>query len=289
MAITSTQVKVFADSAGTQLIATFPGTTALTQTITLSNLNPLTTYYVRAYATDDNNLTGESTLQSFQTAASSYTFSGTGVRHSSSYDTLDVDILASCPGATFTLCGIEFNTSSDFSGTSITASNNGNDFVDEVSGFAENTTYYYRYFATTVEYGGPQYFVPQNNSITTNYDEPTLTCGVDNGSLTDNNATFWVNYVGNYPVTNLHLWLTAAGGTPETVQIQNMSGMQTGLDVGHYLSPNTTYTLEVTADYYDGEVTATSTFTTLSARPTVIISSVSNISPSGATVNITIS
>lgn len=288
MAITSTQVKVFADAAGTQLIATFPGTTALTQTITLSNLNPLTTYYVRAYATDEH-LTGESTLQSFQTAASSYTFSGPGVTYSSSYDTLDVDILASCPGATFTLCGIEFNTSSDFSGTSITASNNGNDFDDEVVGFAENTTYYYRYFATTVEYGGPQYFVPQNNSITTNYDEPVVTTGVDAGSLTDTSATFWVNYAGNYPPTNLALWITPSGGQAVSIQVQNMSGMQTGIEPPFRLTPNTTYTLEVDADYYSGEVTGTYTFTTYAQRPTVTISGITNVTPSGADIQITVS
>lgn len=289
MAITATQVKVFADSAGTQLVATFAGTTASTQTVAVTGLNPLTTYYVRAYATDDNNLTGESPLQSFQTAATSYTFTGSVTLSQASYDTLEVDILASCAGATFTLCGIEFNTSSDFSGTSITASNNGNDFVDDVSGFSENTTYYYRYFATTVEYGGPQYFVPQNNSITTNYAQPVVTTGVDAGSLSDTSATFWVNYAGNYPPSNLSLTITPSGGQAVPIQIQNMSGMQTGISAGFALTPNTSYTLSVTAGYYQTTVSGTYTFTTYSQRPTVAISGITNVTPSSADISITVS
>lgn len=296
MSIVSSKVKIYSNSALTNLVATVNGTTSLTQTLTVTGLNSSTTYWAVAEATDNNNLTGYSVAQMFTTAAASYIFSNYFVHYESSYDTLEVGVDVSGPtGATFTECGVQFCESSDFSGRFISASNTSgaaNFFSGDVTGFSENTTYYYRFFATTTQYG-TQYYAPSENSITTHYDEPTLTCGIENGTITDTNATAWINYVGNYPVTNLHLWITPQGGTAENIQITNMSGLQSGIDLatelGHPLTPNTTYILEADADFYTGEVTYTYTFTTLGARPSVAITGVSNITPSGADVGISIS
>ena len=285
MAITSSAVKIYSDAACQNLVATFNGTTAASQAISITGLSAETTYYARAEATDSNGLTGFSAVQSFATAATGYTWTGDGVMYSSTYDTLDVDIQAHCAGATFTQCGIEFSTNSHFTGTIISDYKVSDDYVDDISGFAEHTTYYYRYFATTTEYG-TQYYVPQNNIITTLYAEPVLSVSVSN--ITDTSAVYTINYSGNYPVTNLSLAIAERGGQSQDIQIQNMSGTQSET-IPYVLTPNTTYDLELSCDYYTGEVTETATFTTLSARPTVAISSVSNITPSGATVNITIS
>lgn len=284
MAITSSAVKIYSDAACQNLVATFNGTTAASQAISITGLSAETTYYARAEATDSNGLTGFSAVQSFATAATGYTWTGDGVMYSSSYDTLDVDIQAHCAGATFTQCGIEFSTNSHFTGTIISDYKVSDDYVDDISGFAEHTTYYYRYFATTTEYG-TQYYVPQNNTITTLYDEPTIVVGATN--VTDTTANIYITYTGNYPPTNLSLAYGVQGSTLSFVQIDDQTGTQTVTLTG--LTPNTVYAIEGNADYYTGEVTETATFATLSARPTVAISSVSNITPSGATVNITIS
>lgn len=293
--IASSRVKIYSDVSLTQLVATVNGSTAASQAIAVTGLNPSTNYWAVAEATDSNGLTGTSAAQTFATSAATYVFSGSGVTYSSSYDTLDVDIAVACQGATFTACGIQFSTTSDFSGSIISGVNTtppANDFVDEVSGFSEHTTYYYRYYATSTEFG-TQYYAPTGNTVTTRYDEPVVTCGITSGTITDTNATAWINYAGNYPVTNLSLTITAQGGSAEYIQIQNMSGLQGGLDLtqnlGHPLTPNTTYTLQGTADYYTPIPPATATFTTLPARPSIVISSVSDITPSGATVNISIS
>lgn len=292
MSIVSSSVKIYSDSTLQTLVATVSGTTAATQTIAVTGLNTSTQYWAQAEATDNNGLTGFSSSFTFTTAAANYTFQGI-VGYSSVYDTLDCDIQVSCPGATFTECGIQFCTASDFSGSIISGSNTtspADDFVDEVSGFAENTTYYYRFYATSTQYG-TQYHAPQNNSITTHYDEPTLTITTSN--ITDTTATISLLYTGNMPVdasamsavyvvhnsqqspTYLQLdHLTA--GTPE---VFNLSG----------LTPNTQYDVSWDVDYYTGEVSQLATFTTLPARPTVVISSVTNVTPSSANVNITIS
>lgn len=290
MAITSSAVKIYSDAACQNLVATFNGTTAASQAISITGLSAETTYYARAEATDSNGLTGFSAVQSFATAATGYTWTGAGVTYSSTYDTLDVDIQAHCAGATFTQCGIEFSTNSHFTGTIISDYKVSDDYVDDISGFAEHTTYYYRYFATTTEYG-TQYYTPQNNIITTHYDEPTLTITPSN--ITDTTATISLLYTGNMPVdvsamsavyvvhnsqqspTYLQLDNLTAG-TPE---VFNLSG----------LTPNTQYDISWDVDYYTGEVSQIATFTTYAARPTVTISSISNPTPSGATVNITIS
>lgn len=285
MAIASVNLKIYSDSSAQTLVATFPGTTASTQTISATGLSATTQYYAVVEATDNNGLVGRSAVQSFTTAAATYTFSGPGVTYSSVYDTLDVDIAVSGTGSpTFTECGIEFSTNSHFTGTLITGSNAGNDFVDEVSGFAEHTTYYYRYYAVSTEYGR-QTFVPQGNEIITHYDQPTIVVGATN--VTDTTATLSITYTGNYPVTNLSLWITPQGGQAQPVQIQNVSGTQT--EPVSSLVPDTQYEIEGDADFYTGEVTATAIFRTLPARPSVRISNIDNITPTSANVHIELS
>lgn len=294
MAIASVNLKIYSDASAQTLVATYPGTTATTQTISATGLSATTQYYAVVEATDSNGLVGRSAVQSFTTAAATYTFSGTGVTYSTrGYQYLTVNISVTGTGSpTFTECGIEFSTNSSFTGTLITGSNTtppANDFVDQVSGFAEHTTYYYRYFAVSTQYGR-QTYVPSGNTITTHYAEPQVTISVSN--ITDTDAQYTLTYTGNYPVTNLQLTITPDGGSYDYIQVQNMSGTQTGSiasDWGHILVPNTEYYLEATAEYYGDEALGNCTFRTLPARPSVAISSVSNITPTSADINISIS
>ncbi len=292
MAITSSRVKIYSNSTLTNLVTTVNGTTSLTQAITVSNLNSSTTYWAVAEATDNNNLTGYSVAQMFTTAGASYVFSNETVEYESSYDTLFVGVDVGPSGMTFTECGVQFALTSDFTGNLITATNNSNYFSGDVTGFSEHTTYYYRFFATTAAYG-TQYYTPQNNTITTHYDEPIL--GITASSVTDNTANLTFSYTGNYPIdtvnySDVHAYYMVDGGStyttlqfaildnnvPETI---HLSGLQ----------PNTTYFVEINVDFYDGEVTQSITFTTLGARPSVTITGVTDITPNSATIGLSIS
>lgn len=285
MSIVSSKVKIYSNSALTNLVATVNGTTSLTQTLTVTGLNSSTQYWAVAEATDNNGLTGYSVAQMFTTAAVNYIFSNYDVKYESDYDTLEVVVDVGPSSFTFTECGVQFSLTSDFSGNLITATNNNNFFSGDVTGFAEHTTYYYRFFATTAAYG-TQYYAPQNNTITTNYDEPTLSVSATN--ITDISADFLLNYSGGYPVSNLRLAIAPHGGQWQDIQIENMSGTQSG-NIPYTLLPNTQYDLELSCDFYDGEVTQSITFSTLGARPSVAITGVTNITPSGADVGISIS
>lgn len=290
--IVSSNVKIYSDSACTQLVTTVAGTTSASQTIAVTGLTSNTQYWAVAEATDNNGLVGRSSVSTFSTATATYVFQGT-VGYSSAYDTLDCDIQVSCPGATFTECGVQFSTNSDFSGTLITGSNTtspADDFVGEVSGFAEHTTYYYRYFATSTQFG-TQTWAPSGNTITTRYDEPTLT--ISHSNVTDTTATVSFLYTGNMPVDytamNGTIQRHDGQGSPMSVQFDHlvagtpMPVSMTGLAAG------TQYDVEWNVEYYDGEITQSDSFTTLAARPVVTITSVTGVTPTSANVNITIS
>lgn len=287
--IVSSKIQVYSDSQCTQLVATVSGTTAASQTLNVTGLNPNTTYYVVASAIDNNGLEGFSSVANFTTASANYSFVGS-VGYSSVYDTLDAEVTATCAGATFTACGIEFATNSQFTGTLISGQYAGPTFDDEITGFAENTTYYYRYFATTTE-AGTQYHVPQNNTITTRYDEPTLT--ITHSNVSDTSAVITLTYNGNYPIDINNMNATVrehgGGGTPIGLELDNMTtGVPEAFTITS-LTPNTQYDIEWNVDYYTGEITQNDTFTTYPSRPTVTIGSITNITPSSATIPITIS
>lgn len=292
MSIVSSKVKIYSNSTLTNLVATVNGTTELTQILTVTGLNPSTQYWAVAEATDNNSLTGYSSAQMFTTAGISYVFSNESVEYEPSYDSLAVYVEVGPSSLVFTECGVQFALSSDFSGTLITASDSADHLNQTVTGFSEHTTYYYRFFATTAEYG-TQYYVPTNNSITTMYDEPVLT--ITASGITDNEASLTFSYTGNYPIdTQTYRGITAYyvkdgsgeqgidiqfstldNGVPETIRL-------TGLE------PNTTYYVEMDAEYYTNEVTQLITFTTLAARPVVTIKGVSDITPTSANIAIKI-
>ena len=292
MSIVSSRVKIYSDVSLTQLVATVNGSTSAVQSLVVTGLNPSTNYWAVAEATDSNGLTGYSAAQAFATAAATYVFQGV-VGYSSAYDTLDCDIQVSCAGATFTACGIQFSTTSDFSGSIISGSNTtppADDFVDEVSGFAEHTTYYYRYFATSNEYG-TQYYAPPANTITTHYAEPVLS--ISHSNVTDTTAIVSCTYTGNMPVDPLamngQIVRHDGQGSPIPLQFDHLvAGTPENFNLSG-LSPNTQYDVEWNVEYYDGEITQSDSFTTLAARPSVSITGVTNITPSGATVGISIS
>lgn len=302
MAIASTIVRIYSDALCQNLVTSASGTTSLTQTVSVSGLNASTTYYAKAFATNTDNLTGESAVFSFSTAATGYVFSNYSVEYENDFDTLFAAVDVAGPAGThFIECGVEFCTNSQFSGNVISASNTSSPadfFSGDVTGFAEHTTYYYRFFADSTEYGY-QTFAPQNNTITTLYDEPTLT--ITASSVTDVTAAVTFSYVGNYPVdtttySNMNAFykVDGSGTTPITLQFRDLDNNVPETLYFSGLTPNTTYYVEWNVEMYSGEtyekeITQAITFTTLGATPVVTITGVSNITPSGADINLNIS
>lgn len=290
MSIVSSKVKIYSNAALTNLVATVNGTTSLTQALTVTGLNSSTQYWAVAEATDNNGLTGYSASQTFTTSGASYVFSNETVEYESSYDTLFVSVDVGPSSFTFTECGVQFSTNSDFSGTLITGTNNNNYFSGDVSGFSEHTTYYYRFFATTAAYG-TQYYEPQGNTITTHYAEPTLT--ITSSNITDTTATVTFLYTGNMPV-DAQAMSGAIGrrdgqGTPIALQFDHLTAGVPEVMNFSGLAPNTIYDVTWDVAYYDDEVSQIHSFLTLASRPSVAITGITNITPSGATVGLTIS
>lgn len=301
MAIASTIVRIYSDALCQNLVTSASGTTSLTQSVSVSGLNASTTYYAKAFATNSDNLTGESSVFTFSTAATGYVFSNYSVEYENDFDTLFVAVDVAGPAGThFIECGVEFCTNSQFSGNVISDSNtsaSANFFSGDVTGFAEHTTYYYRFFADSTEYGY-QTFAPQNNTITTLYDKPTLT--ITASSVTDVTAAVTFSYVGNYPVdtttySNMNaFFMVDGGGTSTTLTFRDLDNNVPETLYFSGLQPNTTYYVEwnVTLypnETYEEEITQSIRFTTLSATPVVTITGVSNITPSGADINLSIS
>lgn len=291
MAIVSSAVKIYSDSALTQLVATVAGTTSSSQSVNVTGLTSNTTYYAVAEATDSNGLTGYSSARAFTTSASNYVFNGT-VTHTNLYSTLAATVGVTCAGATFTECGIQFSTNPHFTGRLITASNTerpADSFTGNVTGFNEHTTYYYRYYATSNEYG-TQYYAPVNNTITTTYAEPVLT--ITASELTDTSVKLTYLYTGNYPIDPTAMVGQMGVSGQQAIQTFDFSRLEAGVpEVFHVtgLTPNTTYWADWNVDFYDGEVTTDITFTTQGSRPVVVITDITNISPTSATVSLTIS
>lgn len=303
MSIVSSALKIYSDSGLQHLVTTIAGTTALSQTLNVTGLSSNTAYWAQAEATDDHNQTGYSTAQMFTTAATSYVFTNDSVEYENDFDTLFAAVDVAGPaGTTFTECGVQFCLNSNFSGQILSGVNTAgaaNFFSGDVSGFNENTTYYYRFYATSTQYG-TQTYTPQNNTITTLYDEPTLTITASSVANTTADVTF--SYVGNYPVdtatySNMNAFWMVNGAQPSSATTVQFGLLDNNVPETIHLSglqPNTTYYVEwnVTLDpgeTWEREITAYTTFTTLPSIPTVTISTINNITPSSADISITIS
>lgn len=289
MSILSSSIKIYSDSACTQLVKTVAGGTSLTQTIPITGLSENTQYWAKAEATNGYGVVGTSSAVTFTTVAVNYTFSGT-VTLNDLYSKLNANVGVSYSGANFIECGVQFATNSAFTQNVISASNTtspADTYVGEVSGFAENTTYYYRFFATTSEFGTKYSSV---DTITTKYAEPTIV--VTHSNVTDTTAVVTVTYTGNMPLNHQECTFTYVVSGGVNHQSIPFSGMVAGTPFSATLTnltPNTSYDVEFASAYYENEVNYIDHFTTQAATPpTVNITSVSDVTPTSCNVNISI-
>ena len=256
--IQSTTLTIYGDSELTQVVRVINGTTADTQTINVTGLTPDTTYYAVVTATDAQGNEGTSQTKMFRTVE--YQFRGS-VRLTDDYDTLAANVNVVCLGATFTQTGIEFSTTSDFSGEIITGSGSSDTFDGNVTGFEANTLYYYRFFATS-EYG-TQYYTPLLNTITTMYAPPVLTI-TEVGSTPDS-LTLSFLYEGDYPYDGYYscvIGLADDSEQPIPIDLDNLHPNRPEVVTVSGLQVGSEYVVSWDVNYYHNEVSVIEYFTT---------------------------
>jgi len=259
--IQDTILTVYADNGHSQIVWQQHGTNEDTQTMTVTGLRPDTFYWATVTATDAQGNEGESQTRQFKTAI--YEFTGT-VSYTGDYDTLHATVQVTCNGATFTETGIEFSTSPDFEGDVISANNTtapADTFNGNVSGFAENTLYYIRYYATSDF--GTQYYTPTPNTITTRIAPPVLT--ITEVSSTPDTLTLSFLYSGLYPYDGYYscmIGLADDSGQPIPVDLDNLQPNTPEIVTVENLRVGSEYFVSWDVNYYEDEVSAVEYFHT---------------------------
>ena len=223
----------------------------------MTNLNPGTTYYVRAYATSSASITGYGEQVTFNTLATIPSVTTSVVSNITDNSATCGGNVTSDGGATVTARGICWSTNQNPTiGDNHTTDGSGiGAFTSSITGLVPNTTYYVRAYAT--------------NSEGTSYGEQrTLNtlCNVVNIAVSGNTN---INYGQSTTLTasgaNSYQWSTNATSASITVSPTS----------------NTTYTVVGTNSY--GCTGSASVIVTINTAPTVTTHVISNIGTSAAT------
>jgi hypothetical protein len=262
--------------------------TTNTYSCNLSGLLTNTTYYVRAYATN-NTGTSYGNQLTFTTLNSSPPMVSTSPANSITTNSAIGNGNVTFQGTyTVTSRGICWSTSSNPTTANFTCTSGGGlgAFSCNMSGLSPNTTYYYRAFAISgagTVYGGQSFFTTLSStspSVTT-----TSVTGVSYTSATGNGN---VTSQGSSTVTSRGIcWSTTPNPTTANSLCTSGSGTGTYACTMSGLSANTTYYARAFATNSAGTSYGSQvTFTTLSSSPpSVTTNSVTGITTSSATGN----
>lgn len=220
----------FANGTGTKVTSSNLSGSAYTAVI--SGLSTSTTYYVHAYAVNSAG-TGYGSAVSFTTAAAAtapVVSTGSATNVATTTATLG-GVLTSNGGATVSEYGVEYSTTSGFTGgtgTKITSSNlSGTAFSAAVSSLSSSTTYYFRAYA--VNSVGTTYGSAVSFSTTTPVSLPTVSTGAASsitGSTATVAGTISSNGGGTITAYGIEYSTTSGftGGTGTKVASSNISG-----------------------------------------------------------------
>ena len=191
---------VYGTSAGASTFSVTTGTGTGTYTISLTGLNPVTTYYVRAFATNSiGTVYGAET--SFTTIAIAPTLTTTAASSITKYAASAGGIVTSDGGSTITASGICWSTTATptILNSITTDGTTSGTFTSSITGLTAGTTYYIRAYATNAigtGYGATQSFTTlstsSNNPVlasTTSAASITSSSAILGGNVTDEGAT----------------------------------------------------------------------------------------------------
>lgn len=250
----------------------------------MSELQPNTTYYVRAYATT-NVTTAYSEQKTFTTTDGAATLSIGEITNIMALTATGSVTVSDVGGATLQSCGICWSTNPSPTITDSKKTASGNQlntaYPCNMSGLQPNTTYYVRGYATT--------------DITTAYSVQktfTTTSGLpivqtNNTSLIKAKSVTIAGNVtanGGYSITTRGICYSKTNSTPTIADSKVESGSGNGsftISISN-LEPNTTYYARAYASNAIGtSYGSVVSFTTLSGRPTVSLSGI-NYTPTTA-------
>lgn len=263
------KVRLYSDPQLTQLEREYiAGGTTSPQDVELLELNANTQYYAVGYATDSNGVTGYSLPYAFQTTAVTVTMSG-DIDYTNTYSMLKFRCSVTDSGIyTPTQIGIEIANNARFNNnpngrdeSRVFYYNGDGTTYNNIQTFAENTTYYYRYFADFDELGRI-YDQPQQNTITTMYAPPVFT--ILPFDIESTTAAITISYSGNYPIDYNTLRCVVSGATGDyfDVNLDRLTASTPVTATFEGLTAGVVYECEVYMNYYNTTAEAYTTFQT---------------------------
>lgn len=163
-----------------------------------------------------------------------------------------------------------------------------------LTGLQEHTTYYIIPYVLDNLNRSYQPSWDSAEQITTTYAPATAT--INSNTTTYNSITTNVTLASTTSITNAYVTIQAEGGTLYKFDLTNTTGAQSvtftdgatdsnGTTIS--ISPNTTYTVVCSVTNSAGTATATGTATTAAQQVSAVeISSITNITPNSATINL---
>lgn len=299
--IVKSEVAVYSDSACTQQVGSTITTNSAATAIAVNGTTlgaPISAghqYYVKARATNSEEYVSAWTNAfSFKTliyaSFGSIEHSGTNITPKMVFD-YDSNVLSVAE------CGVYLSKSSTGVGAVKYAADD--EQIAEIgwliSGLDENTTYYVVAFVKDSD--GREFIADwstEAETVTTGYN--TATVSVTNTSSSYNSISGSVNVTSTSPVTAIKLKITPTGGTSQfktlaattTTNFTVNNGDMDDDDNPITINPSTTYNVKAIVTNSGGDAEASANITTQAqAHSTIVISGISNITPTSATVNLT--